>query len=394
MTLRAGCAHTATVLMPRVQRGLTLIEVLVAMTIGLLLLIALGSLLIGSTRSFKVQDDFARMQDNGAYAMNAIGNSIRMAGFYGYASSGEILNGTLNGTLSDAANPCGPGWMINSAGAVTNGLEAVRGLHGLTSANVNASLGCINAANFVSNSPILILRGAEGIQIPLARLGDANFKKKVYIQSDHAGSVLFIGNEYAAQSSERKKWVYDTGGVIVEAPVYAYQSYAYYLRPCSRPSGAGGLCTSSDDGGRPIPTLVRQELGDVDIGSGATSMIEQPVAEGIERLSVLYGLDTNTPKDGIPNQYLEAPGATDWPNIVAIRVAVLVRSPGWQHDYYDGAINGNVKGAAKVYDLNGDGSDAGHTSDDFACSGDDCHYHRHVFAQTFQMRNIAQRSGN
>jgi prepilin-type N-terminal cleavage/methylation domain-containing protein len=47
------------------QRGLTLVEVMVAMTIGIILLLALGTLFANSTRVFKVNDDFARMQENG-----------------------------------------------------------------------------------------------------------------------------------------------------------------------------------------------------------------------------------------------------------------------------------------------------------------------------------------
>ena len=40
------------------QFGLTLIEVMVAITIGLILLVALGSMLVGSIKHFKVSDEF------------------------------------------------------------------------------------------------------------------------------------------------------------------------------------------------------------------------------------------------------------------------------------------------------------------------------------------------
>ena len=48
------------------QRGMTLVEVMVAMTIGIILLLALGGLFANSTRVFKVNDEFSRMQENGA----------------------------------------------------------------------------------------------------------------------------------------------------------------------------------------------------------------------------------------------------------------------------------------------------------------------------------------
>ena len=52
---------------------MTLVEVMVAMTVGIILLLAMGTLFANSTRVFKANDDFSRMQENGAYALNAIG---------------------------------------------------------------------------------------------------------------------------------------------------------------------------------------------------------------------------------------------------------------------------------------------------------------------------------
>lgn len=369
---------------PSTQRGLSLVEVMVAMTIGLLLLIGLGTLLLGTSRSFKVQDNFARMQDNAAYALNTLGSNIRMAGFVGYASSGEIQDGVLSGMLDDSTNPCivGAGknnWIVNTEGVLQDatglkGIEAVFGYAGRTSATVAGALGCVSAQNFVDNSPIVVLRGANGIRVPVADL----VSDRVYIQSDSAASVLFMGAEYAALPGDKKKWVFNAAGAIVEAPVYEYQSVAYYIRPCSRPSGAAGtLCTATDDGGRPVPTLVRQELAGANTATGETSMGEFAVAEGIERMSVLYGVDNRTPRDGVPDQYVAVPAADQWAQVVAVRVAVLARSPLWQHDYDDGD---------KTYDLGG--------GVNFTCAGENCHYHRHVFAQTFQVRNLAQRVEN
>ncbi len=358
------------------QHGMSLIEVLVAMTVGLLLLIALGSMIIGSTRSFKVQDNFARMQDNGAYALNAIGRSIRMAGFYGVATGGALYSGALSGTLDDSANPCGANFIANNAGLLSAGIEPIIGLNGLTSATVNAALGCINPANFVSNSPVLIVRSADGIPVAPAKLQ----ADRVYTQSDWSLSILFAGSEYAGLGNAEKRWVFNAAGAIAEAPIFEYQLFAYYLRPCSHPTGTNGtVCQATDDGGQPIPTLVRQELGSVN--AGVTSMMEQAVAEGVEQINVMYGIDANTnsvantSRDGVPEQFVTAPTATQWPQVVEVRVAVLVRSPERQHDYSD---------SGKSYDLGG-----GVT---FTCAGDNCRYHRHVFAQTFQVRNLAQRA--
>lgn len=64
------------------QLGLTLVELMVAMTLGLLVLLAVGSIYIGSRQTFRMQEDNARLQETGRYALEVMGRSIRQAGFW------------------------------------------------------------------------------------------------------------------------------------------------------------------------------------------------------------------------------------------------------------------------------------------------------------------------
>lgn len=64
------------------QPGFTLVELLVAMTLGLLVLLAIGSIYIGSRATFRLQDDNARLQETGRYALEVMGRGIRQAGFW------------------------------------------------------------------------------------------------------------------------------------------------------------------------------------------------------------------------------------------------------------------------------------------------------------------------
>lgn len=67
---------------PTSQRGLTLVELLVAMTLGLLILLAISSIYIGSRQTFRMQEENARLQESGRYALEVLGRSIRQAGFW------------------------------------------------------------------------------------------------------------------------------------------------------------------------------------------------------------------------------------------------------------------------------------------------------------------------
>lgn len=347
------------------QRGLTLVEVMVAMTIGIILLLAMGSLLVNSTRVFKVSDDFARMQENGAYALNSIGSDLRMAGFYGATTTNDIEPRTAVG------EECGAGWATNFAQPLL-GLP-LSGDPALTSAAAHAAMPCINASNFVSSAAdrptfILVVRGASGVQVAPANLDD----NTLYVQTDPNGGMLFKGDQYKDFPTPPRRTV--LGGA--EAPIYAYQAKAYYLRPCSRPKGGppdDTVCLATDDGNQPIPTLVRQEL----LGA---AMTEVAVAEGIEAMRISYGIDTHAPPDGTPAKYTETPTLAEFAQVVAARVSLLVRSPKPTAGYDD---------SSRRYDLDGDGNA------ELGCADAPdllpCNYHRHVFTQSFQVRNIAQR---
>lgn len=63
------------------QAGLTLVELMVAMTLGLLLLTAIGTIYVGSAQTYRVQDDQSRLQEAGRTALEIIGHSIRQAGY-------------------------------------------------------------------------------------------------------------------------------------------------------------------------------------------------------------------------------------------------------------------------------------------------------------------------
>lgn len=62
------------------QTGFSLVELMIAITLGLIVLLAVGSIYIGSRQTYRVQEDNARIQEAGRYALEVIGRSIRQAG--------------------------------------------------------------------------------------------------------------------------------------------------------------------------------------------------------------------------------------------------------------------------------------------------------------------------
>jgi type IV pilus assembly protein PilW len=71
------------------QRGLTVIELMVAMALGLVVLLATGSLLISSTRAHAALVETAEMDDSGRYAMDALARAVRKAAHVDWEFSPE-----------------------------------------------------------------------------------------------------------------------------------------------------------------------------------------------------------------------------------------------------------------------------------------------------------------
>ena len=64
------------------QRGMGLIEMMVGMTIGLIVLAALGYFFLGSIQANRTHNDISRMQESGRQALEILGMAIRQAGYY------------------------------------------------------------------------------------------------------------------------------------------------------------------------------------------------------------------------------------------------------------------------------------------------------------------------
>ena len=85
------------------QRGLTLVELMVAMVLMLLVSLATVGLFNISATSFKTVDAGQEMQDNARFAMEIIGQAARSAGYQ------DRTGPVTDGDMTD--NVFGPTWI-------------------------------------------------------------------------------------------------------------------------------------------------------------------------------------------------------------------------------------------------------------------------------------------
>lgn len=100
-------------MMRRRQRGLTLIELMVALTIGLFLVSGILYIYLSTRASYASNDAAARVQEDARFAMERLTREIRMAGYTGCANTLDIQPNVVGGCVSAFSlplpSPGGPG---------------------------------------------------------------------------------------------------------------------------------------------------------------------------------------------------------------------------------------------------------------------------------------------
>jgi type IV pilus assembly protein PilW len=87
------------------QAGLTLLEIMISLSLGLLLLTGIGTIYVGSNQTYRVQEQNARIQEAGRYALEVIGRSLRQAGYWNVPINATANQTAFTGTPITSATP-------------------------------------------------------------------------------------------------------------------------------------------------------------------------------------------------------------------------------------------------------------------------------------------------
>lgn len=277
------------------QLGLSLIELMVAITIGLLLMLGVSQIFIGSKQSYRLNEGNSRIQENGRFASRFLTNDIRMAGFWGCsknitpnstlnagASTPDFTGGGITGTEGGGTNPD----IIVLRGAYSMGVTVVPPYMNTSSAALH-----LNPGNGLNKFDILIVSDCSAADI---------FENTGPTDPDTSGTVNHNTGAVAVGPGNFTQSLQKT--YAGDATIYAAKEYTYFIQ--ANPNGE--------------PALYRTEIG------SATAGVAQEMVDGIENLQVLYGEDTDN--DRVANRYVNAANVTDMGNVVSVRIALLTRS--------------------------------------------------------------------
>lgn len=298
----------------RHQRGMTLVEWMVSITIGLILLTGLTALIARQSSTQTELEKSSRQIENGRYAMQLLNEDVQMAGYYGEFSK-------VDATVPGSVDPC-----LTTLAAIEGLMNfPVQGFDFPNAATVRPS--CIDAANHVAGTDILVIRRAEPVTLSIATAASAA-GGQVYLQSGMTPSGLEF-TKRVGKGADTSVFDLFTKDGTTPASLRKFLVHIYYVSPCSVPVST--TCTSAADGGKPIPTLKMLELS---ASGNTTTLTTVPLVEGIENMQVDYGIDT-TVDGSADGQYVAAPAAANWANVVALRVHLLARNNDATAGYVD-----------------------------------------------------------
>jgi type IV pilus assembly protein PilW len=326
------------------QAGMSMIELMIAITLGLMILAGLAVLFANASNSQHELRRTAQQIENGRYAMDVLIQDLQLAGFFGEYRA--------NLSATALPDPC-----VFAIGDLTTAIRTP--IQGYAAASLTAQpvlpATCVTwlpPANLSPGSDVLVVRRADTQNVPI---GTATTAGNKFLQSSSQAFEVQDGGgvtsctskaDGTAPTAVTRRCQFPastdicpadcTAGVSTAGYLRALRVHVYFVAPCNRPPAGTTTCTASSDNGRPIPTLKRLELAR-DAGTGQTTFQFVPIAEGVEFMKLAYGIDdvpgapanseTGRIGDGAPDRYVLAPTPAEFGNAATARVDLLVRHP-------------------------------------------------------------------
>jgi type IV pilus assembly protein PilW len=174
------------------QSGFSLVEIMIALIIGLFLLGGLLQLFSGAQQTYRMQRNLARLQENGRFALDFLAHDVRMTGYWGCmtSSSGDVSGAAGASAVPDTMilqgafvlTPTGIcGSPVNSA----NSCGAVNCFTDLTS-TITYTISTPAVSSTMPNPTITLYRNTNNVPNPLIE-GIENMKILYGVDSDGDG---------------------------------------------------------------------------------------------------------------------------------------------------------------------------------------------------------------
>ncbi len=286
------------------QRGFSLIEMMVSITLGLILLAGVLSIFLSSKVTYLANEKTSRLQENGRVALDFLTHDLRSSGYMGCAREVPFAS-TLNnpnsllwnfqipmqGFESDGAGayaPALPGGVLNPAPVVDSDVLVIRSME--RDGRVARVTGTLPPTG---NIPV------AGATLPVgsvAMISDCRASTVFQITGSGGGVITHAaGGSNPGNASNNRGRTFQ-----INARISPLQTYIYYV--------------ANDPLNNNEPSLYRQ----------TGSAVAEVLIDGVEALQIAYGEDTNN--DRVADRYVPANAVGNWDRVMSATLSMLIRS--------------------------------------------------------------------
>ncbi|HTN34687.1 MAG TPA: PilW family protein [Marinobacter sp.] len=303
----------------RSQSGLSLIELMIALVLGVVLTLGVTQVFLGSSKTYRTSDAVAFLQENMRFSLSRISRDVRMAGHSGCLVGEPEDHLDKSATFYNAAL-LDPGQGVIGWEAAGTGLKDTLSISGFSVGTGTVSNGTGDTAptqissKAVAGTDFIVLTGGErsdvildgnvsGVTDTIKTKNVSGINKEtilVAVTEDCSGGDRFQ-NTKEATDHDLKAAGNLTSEYTDDAAVYLFRSRGFYI----------GIGTNGE------PALFRVALTP---GESSTPV---ELVSGVENMQILYGVGGAS---GSAEQYVVASSVTDWASVVSVRVALLMRS--------------------------------------------------------------------
>ncbi len=303
------------------QTGFTITELMIAMTLGVILLTGMISAFVGSKRSSELNSAISNMQESARFAMEAMSRDIRIAGYQGCVDvntssatlrgdnvpTSNLVESAVTGSIVVSANTWVPAPPVSFL-YPQNGVQAVPGTHALALQFGSATVSSLNGQMINEASAVPLADNNAGIRDgDLAIISDCDvadlFRVTTAPEDDGLLTHLAVDNDNNGNLSK----AYGHTSSIDDTQVMKFNSNVYFV----------GTTGELNEAGDPLRSLYVQTL------PYAATNPPTELVEGIENLRVRFGVRQNNGSliYVAPNQPEYNPG-----RIETVQVGVLMAS--------------------------------------------------------------------
>ncbi len=300
----------------RRQRGISLVELMIAILLGMILTAGILQIVLANKSTYRVNEGLSRMQENVRFAQQLLARDIRMVGYTGCASGADfpVLN-VLNPPADSQYN-----MGVGLTGHQYSGSS-------WSDAVPTAISGTIDTASDALSMEMLVGAGTRlaeempntSADLKVVSPSAVSDFDILFVSDCTRGAVFQVTNVTTGSSSGRDNLVHNTGvgspgnaqkeltddnqPFGTDASIWQLTSLTYYIAPSA----------VTNNRGETVNALWRLEVGQA-----------RELVRGVESMRLWYGVDVND--DGVPNRYVRAADVSDWGAVIAVRVQLTVNS--------------------------------------------------------------------